>query len=242
MNIIFNDNYLVVIDKPAGVLVHPTLANETNTLVDFFIDKYPDVKKLDWPDTTRPGIVHRLDKETSGLIVLAKNPEVLIKLQTQFKNREVQKTYLALVLGKVEKEGKVEANIERGNAGTQKVVDVNYSFNNKIIRPAITFYKPIKYYRFNNNDFTLLEVQPKTGRMHQIRTHLKYLGFPIIGDPLYNIKPSRKISEKLNLDRQFLHATKLEFTHPITKKKMVFESKLPDKLPDDLQNILKKLK
>lgn len=238
IKILHTDDYLVIVDKPAGVLVHPTLANETNTLVDFFIDKYPDAKNLDWPDTTRPGIVHRLDKETSGLIVMAKNPEILIKLQTQFKNREVQKTYLALVLGKVEKEGKVEANIERGEAGTQKVIDVSYSFNNKPVRPAITFYKPIKYYRYDNSDLTLLEVQPKTGRMHQIRTHLKYLGFPIIGDPLYNIKPSRQISKKLDLNRQFLHAEKLEFTHPITNEKMIFESNLPE----ELQNILKKLK
>jgi 23S rRNA pseudouridine1911/1915/1917 synthase len=238
MNIILDDNYLVVVDKPAGLLVHPTLANEKETLVSWFIDKYPNVRNFDWPDATRPGIVHRLDKDTSGLIVMAKNPEMLIKLQTQFKNREIRKTYLALVFGKVEKEGKIEAAIERGEAGTQKVIDVSYSFNNKPVRPAITFYKPIKYYQYNNNDLTLLEVQPKTGRMHQIRIHLKYLSVPIIGDPLYNIKPSREISKKLNLDHQFLHAEKLEFTDPITKKNLKIESKLPN----DLQNILEKLK
>ena len=238
IKIILDDNNLLVLDKPAGVLVHPTQADEKNTLVDFLIEKYPEIKNLDWPDKTRIGVVHRLDKDTSGVIVMAKTPDVLAKLQTQFKDGEIQKNYSALVLGKVEKEGKVEAAIERGEAGTQKVIDFTYSFDKKTARPAITFYKPIEYYRFGNNDLTLLEVQPKTGRMHQIRTHLKYLGFPIIGDPLYNIKPSRQISKDLKLDRQFLHAEKLEFTHPITSKKMIFESELPD----DLQNVLDKLK
>lgn len=238
IKIILDEDNLLVLDKPAGILVHPTLANEKNTLVDFLVEKYPEIKNLDWPDITRIGVVHRLDKDTSGVIVMAKNPEVLAKLQAQFKDREIQKTYLALVLGKVEKEGKVEAAIERGNAGMQKVIDFTYSFDKKTARPAVTFYKPIKYYRFSNNDLTLLEVQPKTGRMHQIRTHLKYLGFPIIGDPLYNIKPSRQISKDLNLDRQFLHAKKLEFIDPITNEKMIFESELPD----NLQNVLDKLK
>ena len=238
IKILYEDDNLIVIDKPAGVLVHPTQANEKNTLVDFLIEKYPETKNLDWPDKSRTGVVHRLDKDTSGVIVMAKNPDVLAKLQSQFKDREIQKTYLALILGKVEKEGKVEAAIERGEAGTQKVIDFTYSFDKKTARPAVTFYKPIKYYRYDNNDLTLLEVQPKTGRMHQIRTHLKYLGFPIIGDPLYNIKPSRQISKKLDFDRQFLHAEKLEFTDPITNEKMIFESELPD----DLQNVLDKLK
>lgn len=238
IKILHEDSNLLILDKPAGVLVHPTQANENNTLVDFLVEKYPEVKNLDWPDMTRIGVVHRLDKDTSGVIVMAKNPDVLAKLQAQFKDREIQKTYSALVLGKVEKEGKVEAAIERGDAGTQKVIDFTYSFDKKTARLAITLYKPTKYYRFDNNDLTLLEVQPRTGRMHQIRTHLKYLGFPIIGDPLYNIKPSRQISKKLDLNRQFLHAEKLEFTHPITNQKMIFESELTD----DLKNILDKLK
>lgn len=237
IKIIFSDDNLLVLDKPAGILVHPTQANENNTLVNFLIEKYPEVKNLDWPDMTRIGVVHRLDKDTSGVIVMAKNPEILAKLQSQFKDREIQKTYLALVLGKIEKDGKIEAAIERGEAGTQKVIDFTYSFDKKTARPAITFYKPIKYYRYDNNDLTLLEVQPKTGRMHQIRTHLKYLGFPIIGDSLYNIKPSRQISKKLNLNRQFLHAEKLEFIHPMTNKKINFESELPDNLQNILNNI-----
>lgn len=238
IDIIYDDDNLIFLDKPAGILIHPTLTKEDDTLVSFLVKKYPGIDKLDWPDKNRIGVVHRLDKDTSGVIVMAKTPEVLSILQKQFKEHQIQKTYLALVLGKVEKAGKVEAAIERGEAGTQKVVDFNYSFNPKIVRPAVTFYKPIKYYRFNNNDLTLLEVKPKTGRMHQIRVHLKYLGFPIIGDQLYNIKPSRQISKKLNFNRQFLHASKIEFTHPVSNQKMIFESKLAD----DLQNILDQLK
>lgn len=238
IKIIFEDENLIVLEKPAGILVHPTLANEKETLVNFLVEKYPSLEKLDWPDKNRIGVVHRLDKDTSGVIVMAKNPDILEKLQAQFKNRETQKTYLALVLGKVDAGGKIEADIERGEAGKQKVIDFNYSFNQKTAREAITFYKPIEHYRFDKNDLTLLEVQPKTGRMHQIRVHLKYLGFPIIGDPLYNIKPSRNLSKKLNLDRQFLHAARLEFTRPITNEKMIFESNLPQ----DLQNILDELK
>lgn len=237
IKILHADNNLLVLNKPAGVLVHPTLANEKETLADFLVEKYPEIKNLDWPDKTRIGVVHRLDKDTSGLIVMAKNPGVLIKLQSQFKNRDVQKTYLALVLGNVGKEGKVEADITRGEAGLQKVLETTYSFSQKT-RTAVTEYKPIGHYEYKKNDLTLLEVKPKTGRMHQIRVHLKYLGFPIIGDPLYNIKPSRQISKELNLTRQFLHATKIEFINPTNNEKMVFESKLPP----DLQNILNELK
>jgi len=236
-NIIYEDKYLIVLDKPAGILVHPTQANEKNTLVNFLVEKYPKIKTLNWPDKTRVGVVHRLDKDTSGLIVMVKTPEVLAKLQEQFQNREVQKTYLALVLGKVEQEGKVEADITRGEAGLQKVLDITYSFSPKT-RPALTEYKPIKQYNYKNNDLTLLEVQPKTGRMHQIRVHLKYIGHPIIGDPLYNIKLGRNLSKELGLTRQFLHASKLEFIHPETDKKIIFESKLPA----DLQNILNKIR
>jgi len=237
IKILHADDNLIVLDKPAGILVHPTMANEKNTLVDWLTEKYPEIKKLDWPDKTRVGVVHRLDKNTSGLVVMAKTPEVLAKLQEQFQKRGVRKTYLALVLGKVEKKGKIEADITRGDAGLQKVIENNYSFSPKT-HPAVTGYQPIKHYCYKNNDLTLLEVAPKTGRMHQIRVHLKYIGFPIVGDPLYNIKSSRNLSKELGVNRQFLHASKLEFIHPQTNKKLSFGSTLPD----DLQSILNKIK
>jgi len=236
IKIIFEDENLLILDKPAGVLVHPTQANEKDTLVDFLINKFPEIIKFNWPDKTRIGVVHRLDKDTSGLIVMAKNPETLAQLQDQFKSRKVQKTYTALVLGKIEKAGSIEADISRGQAGLQKVIETTYSFS-KNSRPAITEYRPIKHFNYKNNDLTLLEVKPKTGRMHQIRVHLKYLGYPIIGDPLYNIKPSRNLSKELDLDRQFLHASRIEFYDSLAKKMILLKSELPD----DLENIINKL-
>jgi len=238
IKIVFDDENIIIVDKPAGILVHPTLANEENTLTKWLGDKYPEIIKLNWPDKTRPGVVHRLDKDTSGLIVMAKNPENLANLQAQFKNHKTNKIYEALVLGKIKSAGKIETEITRGEAGTQKVIESSYSFDTRASRNAITLYKPIKYYHYKNNDLTLVEVELQTGRMHQIRVHLKYLGFPIIGDPLYNIKPSRNLSKELNLNRQFLHAKHLEITHPETGNRMSFDSPLPN----DLTEILNKMK
>lgn len=237
IKIIYNDNNFVVINKPAGILVHPTEAKEKNTLVAWLKEKYPQIDKERWPDKTRPGVVHRLDKDTSGLIIMAKNPETLSKLQELFKTRNIQKTYTALVYGKLEGNGKIEAAITRGEAGSQKVLDATYSFSKSQIRPAVTKYEAIKHLRFHNNDLTLIEAMPQTGRMHQIRVHLKHIGHPIIGDPLYNTKPSRTILKELGINRQFLHASKLEFAHPTTQEVMAFSSGLPE----DLKNIMVKL-
>jgi len=251
IKVLYEDEDIIIVDKPAGILVHPTCppslrsgvsrrakAKEKETLTSWLLMKYPGIDKLQWPDKTRPGVVHRLDKDTSGLIVLAKTPEILKKLQDEFRNRKIKKIYLALVLGKVEPpEGKIEAPITRGKAGLQKIQEFSYSFSKGTIRPAVTLYKTIKYYKFDNQIMTLVEAMPQTGRMHQIRVHLKYLGHPIIGDPLYNIKASRKLSKELGLSRQFLHAEKLEFKNPAIRKKIVLESELPE----DLKLILSKL-
>lgn len=237
IKIIYESDNLIVLEKPAGVLVHPTMANEDNTLTKWLTDKYPEILRLNWPDNARPGVIHRLDKDTSGLIVMAKNPDDLTKLQEQFKNRETKKIYLALVLGHIGAAGQIETEITRGEAGLQKVIEASYSFDTRSSRNAITLYKPLKYYRYKKNDLTLVEIELKTGRMHQIRVHLKYVGFPIIGDQLYNIKPSRNLSKELDSKRQFLHAHKLEFINPGSQEKMSFESKLPE----DLGLVLKKL-
>lgn len=235
--IVFEDDDILVLDKPPGVLVHPTMANEKNTLVDFLLMRYPQLEKLAWPDKARVGVVHRLDKDTSGVIVMAKTPEALQKLQTQFQSREVRKIYLVLVLGGIEESGEINSQITRGEAGLQKALDAAYSFGPKT-RPALTLYKPVDRYRYKDNDLTLVQVEPKTGRMHQIRVHLKYIDHPVIGDPLYNTKASRKISKDLQITRQFLHAAKLTFTHPQSGKKISFESKLPS----DLTSILDKIR
>lgn len=245
MKVVFSNGDYLVLVKPAGVLVHPTCppslrsgvsrraeAREPNTLVDWLIEHYPNIRTMSWPDPTRPGIVHRLDKDTSGLIVLAKNPDTLARLQALFKNRDIRKTYQALVLGKTPPDGKIEAAIVRDKQnGLMKVQETAYSFTKGTVRPAVTEYKAVNYYRYHNDDLTLLDVMPQTGRMHQIRVHLKHAGHPIIGDQLYNNKLSSQISKELGLNRQFLHAVKLQFDEH------VFESDLAE----DLEKVLKSL-
>ena len=226
-----NDDYLLV-DKPAGVLVHPTSAGETDTLVNWLVDRYADFKNQAWPEPARAGIVHRLDKDTSGLIILAKNPKTLERLQAQFKDRDVKKTYQALVVGHTPNEGKVEIDIVRdSNKDMMKVQETSYSFTKGTARPSMTEYKTIKRYRYNDEDLSLVEVYPHTGRMHQIRVHLKHAGFPLIGDQMYQTKLQNRLSKELDIDRQFLHAVRLEFDG------QTFESELAD----DLKNILEKL-
>lgn len=232
IKIIFENNDFVVVNKPAGVLAHPTQAKETNTLVQWLIETYPNVNKLAWPEHDRLGIVHRLDKDTSGVMILAKNPETLVKLQELFKAREVKKTYQALVLGQTPAEGKIEAAIVRDAQKDQmKVQETTYSFTKGTVRPAVTFYKTIRLYAYSTNYLSLVEAMPQTGRMHQIRVHLKYLGFPILGDPMYFTKESKKISQELGINRQFLHAIRLEFEN----------HKFESNLAGDLQQIINSL-
>lgn len=273
MTIIFEDKNLLVVDKPAGLSVHPALGNSERTLVDLVIDKYPGMKKYSWPidpglpadlsavarrakveALAKAGIVHRLDKDTSGLIVVAKNPETQKFLQEQFKSRTVDKRYLALVLGKVEPEvGKITADIGRDqkNRLQQRVMPMVFSWTKGKTRPAETRFKVLRYYAIplrhptslklrgtkgfagQKTYLSFLEVKPLTGRMHQIRVHLKYLGYPIIGDQIYNTKESKKISKKLGLDHQFLHSHKLKIKLPDGSEK-----EFKSQLPQDLEKIL----
>lgn len=237
MQIIYEDNNILVIDKPAGVVVHEGAGETGETLADFVVRKYPEMKKLVWDDPARPGIVHRLDKETSGIIIVAKNPATQKFLQRQFHDREVNKTYLALVLGKVSPSvGEISTTIRR-DPSQRKKMSVSYLGEGK---SATTFYKAKKYYPYliKNKSLilTLLEVMPKTGRMHQIRVHLKHKSWPVIGDQTYSTKESKKISKELEANRQFLHAYKIKFKLP-TGKLLEIRSELPD----DLSKILRKI-
>ena len=238
MKIIYEDNNLIVIDKPAGLVVHPGAGNEKNTIVDWLLQNYPEIEKLNWPDMNRPGIVHRLDKDTSGLMILAKNPKVLEKLQGLFQTHNIKKTYLALVYGKLEKpEGEITGFISRDpNARRQQTTKIiHFDFQPGKAREAKTYYKVLKEYRFKNEILSLVEATLGTGRMHQIRVHFKSVGHPVIGDPVYNIKYSRKISKELGISRQFLHASKLEFVYNTTT--LSFKSTLPG----DLDSIIELL-
>lgn len=232
IQIIYEDDSIIVIDKPAGILVHPTTADESDTVTSWFVDKYPQIANIDWSDNTRIGIVHRLDKDTSGLMILSKNPEVLIKFQAKFKNHEIKKTYQALVVGKTPEQGKIEIGIVRDtDKDIMKVQETTYSFTKGTVRASVTEYKTLKRYRYQNNDLTLIEVNPQTGRMHQIRVHMKYAGFPLIGDQLYQTKLSNQLSKDLNINRQFLHAVKLQFDG----------REFSSELADDLKEVIEKL-
>ncbi len=207
--IIYEDKDIIVVDKPAGLLVHP-VKDEKNTLIDYF----PKAK-----------LIHRLDKDTSGLLLLAKSEKTYNWLKSQFKNRKIKKKYLALVNGKLkDKKGIINKTISksRKRGGRQTIAPIGRK------REAITRYKVLK--EFDN--YNLLEVLPETGRTHQIRVHLSSTGHPIACDENYKFKRQKKIED---LKRQFLHASYLQFQMP--DKIMKFESKLPKELKKVLENL-----
>ncbi len=222
LKIIFEDKDLLVVDKPAGMIVHPAPGNYAHTLVNAVLAHVPD---LESEESERPGIVHRLDKDTSGLIIVAKNPVAHMNLADQFKNRQVIKVYITLVKGHLTPEtGSIVADIGRDPRHRQRMAVV------KSGRPSSTVYKVIEYI----GEYTLLEIRPKTGRTHQIRVHLAAIGFPVAGDVTYGG------STEL-LSRQFLHAAQLEFTLPSGDEPRHFESPLPPDLIQALNKISGKI-
>ena len=219
LKIIFEDKDLIVVDKQPGLVVHPTLDHPTGTLVNALLAHLGDFTT---GGNLRPGIVHRLDKDTSGLIIVAKNQVSLDNIKDQFKNREVHKKYLALVQGGIKKEsGEIVGNIARHPKFKSKFI-VNTEG-----KEAITEYSVLE--RFGDK-FTLLELEPLTGRTHQIRVHLSHLGHPIIGDKLYG--------GRMLISRQFLHASEINLKHPTTGEAVHLQANLPD----DLNKFLKKLR
>jgi 23S rRNA pseudouridine1911/1915/1917 synthase len=225
LKIVYEDNDLLVIDKPAGLAVHPAPGTPSHTLANAVLHYLPDIAKdaddLAVGETNRPGIVHRLDKDTSGLIIVAKNRMAQANLSDQFKNRMVKKTYITLVQGKLTPEkGIIEADIGRDPKNRQRMAVVADG------RDARTDYKVIRYY----SNYTLLEIHPETGRTHQIRVHLAAIGYPVVGDATYGLSTKQ-------LPRQFLHAGKIGFNLPSTGKWVEFESPLPPDLEQVLNQI-----
>ncbi len=212
----------IVVNKPTGMLSHPTMAGETNTLADFITKKYPKTKKVG-DDPMRPGIVHRLDKEASGLIVVAKNQKMFDCLKEQFKNRTIEKEYLALVHGNVAREwGEINFRIDRSkNADRMAALPTDQTEHGKEAKTEFVIEK-----KFVN--FTLLRIKIHTGRMHQIRVHLLAYDHPLVGDPLYFQKKQKRVWDK-KLNRLFLHSAKLGFTD-LHSQKQLFESPLPKEL------------
>jgi len=221
LDIIYEDDSLLVINKPAGMVVHPGAGHTSGTLVNAVLAHCPQTADVGGAD--RAGVVHRLDKDTSGLILIAKDETTRAALQRQFKRRQVAKTYLALVEAQVQpREGIIEASIGRDKRQRKKMAVVSRG------RKAQTTYRAIEY--FPNH--TLLEVYPHTGRTHQVRVHLAWLGYPIVGDAVYGHRRQRLLKS-----RHFLHAARLRLTHPTTGEEVEFEAPLPPKLTAVLQQL-----
>ena len=223
LNVIYEDNDIIVINKPKGMVVHPANGNPDGTLVNAVMNLCKD-SLSGIGGEIRPGIVHRLDKDTSGAIIVAKNDKAHIALSEQLKNHEVKKTYLALVRGIIkENEATINMPIARSKKDRKKMdVDKNG-------KEAITHFKVLGRYK---NKYTLLQINLETGRTHQIRVHLSHIGYPIIGDEVYS-----NGKNEWNVIGQCLHAWKLEFIHPITGKKISLEAEIPEYL----KNIIKEL-
>ncbi len=212
VDIIYEDDDIIVVNKPKGMVVHPANGNPDGTLVNAIMAICKD-SLSGIGGEIRPGIVHRLDKDTSGLLIIAKNDEAHVNVSEQIKNHEVKKTYIALVRGIIkENEATIDMPIGRSTSDRKKMAV------NKKGKNAITHIKVLKRY----DKYTLVEVNIETGRTHQIRVHLSYIGYPIIGDTTYS-----NGKNEFNVQGQCLHAKKLEFVHPITGKKMELEAPLP---------------
>ncbi len=230
--IIYEDEDLVVIDKPVGMVVHPAKGNLEGTLINALVYRYKDLPQTS--DKTRPGVVHRLDKETSGLLVVAKTDKALRSLASQMADKTARRTYWAVVWGSLPQDhGIIEAPIGRHSIDRKRMAVT--PFHSK---PAITEYTVKKRY---DRLATFVEVKLHTGRTHQIRVHFEYLGYPIVGDPTYsgrstrkifNVVPSNfapKVKDMLEImQRQALHARKLSFIHPTKMVRVEFESPLPE--------------
>ena len=241
LEIVFEDNDIIIINKPAGLVVHPGAGNTENTLVNALIN-YCKENLSSIGGELRPGIVHRLDKDTSGLLVVAKNDIAHINLSKQFSDHTINRKYEALVWGTLRpQKGIIKSYITRSNRNRQ-LMEVSQTKG----KSAVTNYKTLEIFQNNKvPTLSLIECKLDSGRTHQIRVHMTYKGNPIIGDKLYRKKNKKfkKIDMELNsmiknIDRQFLHAKSLGFVHPSSNKEVHFE--IP--LPNDLLKLVKKLR
>lgn len=225
LSVVYQDDYMIVLNKPPGLVVHPAPGNYAGTLVNALLFHYgslPAPRNRDQDEEgreqDRAGIVHRLDKDTSGVMVVARTPEALSALSAQFKARVVQKKYAALVAGVIKKgSGSIEAPIGRHVKERKKI-----SVHTASPREAITLWRVRERFK----DATLLEVEIKTGRTHQIRVHMAHAGHPVLGDRTYGGAKVAK-SGSLSIDRQMLHAESLSLLHPVTGHPMTFIAPLP---------------
>lgn len=226
LTVVFENEDVAVVNKPAGMVVHPAAGHATGTLVNAALAEFDDLEGIG--GELRPGVVHRLDKETSGLIILAKNDRALTFLQEQFKARKVKKIYLALLDGKPPSPtGRVEAAIARDPSHRKKMAIVSSGKG----RNAETEYRTLEPFPLH----TLVEAHPITGRTHQIRLHMAFLKCPIVGDTIYG-----RVHPSLEIKRHFLHATRLMLTLPGESEPRTFEAPLPSELQEIIDNLRKK--
>ena len=242
LDIIYQDNDLIVINKPAGISMHPGPGNYDNTIVNALMN-YDKIKLSNIGGELRPGIIHRIDKDTSGLIVIAKNNYCHEKISKQFSEHNIDRVYNALVWGKLRPQSGIINTLITRSSKNRQLMDVSLTKGKR----AITNYKTIKVFEGKNiPTLSLIECKLKTGRTHQIRVHMNYKGNQIVGDQKYKKKykklksVGKEIETKiLKLDRQFLHAKILGFNHPRTNKKIFFDTNLPDELKK-IVNVLEK--
>ncbi|MGY0692316.1 RluA family pseudouridine synthase [Virgibacillus sp. FSP13] len=223
LDIVYEDHDVIVVNKPRGMVVHPSAGHASGTLVNALLHQCSDLSGINGVE--RPGIVHRIDKDTSGLLVVAKNDLAHASLAEQLQAKDVERKYEAIVHGVIEHEnGLIDAPIGRDPKDRQKMGIVEEG------KPAVTHFKVLNRYQH----FTHVECQLETGRTHQIRVHMKYIGYPLVGDPKYGPRKT------LNIDGQALHAKILGFTHPRTKEWLYFQVNAPKVFQDLLTQIEKK--
>ena len=232
--VIYDAKEFAVVEKPAGLVTHPSATHKSGTLVNGLLARWPEIMSVG-ENSLRPGIVHRLDKETSGLMVVAKAQPMYLWLKKQFQDRKVEKKYIALVFGKMsQKEGEISVPIARRKTKQITIPDANKGFSGNAYksRKASTGFKILNFY----DNFTLVEALPRTGRMHQIRVHFKHIGHPLAGDKTY---ASKLVLSALPMERHFLHAGYLAFDLP-SGEKAEFSSDLPTDLKEILNGLEKK--
>ena len=226
LDIVYEDDDILVVNKQKGLVVHPANGNPDGTLVNAIMAHCKD-SLSGIGGELRPGIVHRLDKDTSGLLIIAKNDKAHIQVSQQIKNREVKKTYIALVRGTIaEDEATINMPIGRSTKDRKKMAVTKNG------KEAVTHFKVLNRFTTNKANYTLLEIKIDTGRTHQIRVHMAEIGHPVIGDSVYS-----NGKNEFGVEGQCLHAKRLEFLHPITGEEM----KLEAPLPEYFQNIIAKL-
>lgn len=221
LNIVHEDEDVIVVNKPRGMVVHPAPGHLSGTLVNALLHHSPEIADMD--RRLRAGVVHRIDKDTSGLLMVAKNEKAHRFLANQLKLHTVERKYYALVHGEMQhNEGTVDAPIGRDPKDRKK-----FTVTDKNSKPSVTHFAVAERFK----DFTLLELQLETGRTHQIRVHMKFIGFPLVGDPMYG----RQSDRKLNISGQALHAALLGFEHPSSGEQIVFEAPLPQDMKELLE-------